>query len=298
MFFPGLILPRPIVHIASTEVFDLTDTASALSLAQSILNLSPHFASILDRAMERSKLGFENNGLDWRSDDILPSHESGDWCDRVVQWLRHVEMASSYSFMPPASPSPVMAERPKKTKGSENSTTTEQSAVASEAQSETKRKSSSSYAGQTIGDLAKPDGQLLTWMFDRSVQTIARVPFLGAGLSLEQKDINEKIMLYDAMCALCRPADEVTLPAVDAVLSSERVKLIAELKAANPPSILSPSEQDTLFGCLSGLLSAATGAYTMRAKRHDVPVYEAESRHDWDALLYHFYRQDTEIISP
>ncbi|KAJ7619873.1 hypothetical protein B0H17DRAFT_636171 [Mycena rosella] len=135
-------------------------------------------------------------------------------------------------------------------------------------------------------------------MFDRSVQTIARIPFLGAGLSPEQKDINEKIKLYDTMCALRRPADEVTLPAVDAVLSAERAELIAGLKAANPPSILSPSEQCTLFGRLSGLLSAATGAYTMRAKHHNVPVYEAESRHDWDALLHHFYSHDTEIISP
>ncbi|KAJ7757724.1 hypothetical protein DFH07DRAFT_458131 [Mycena maculata] len=150
------------------------------------------------------------------------------------------------------------------------------------------------------------------WMFDRSVQTIARIPFSDGALSPEQTDINEKIKLYDAMCALCRPGDEVrgipfrrvgahqpqvTLPPVDAVLSKEREKLIAGLEATNPPSILSRSEQDTLFGRLSVLLSVATGAYTMRAKRHNVPVYEAESRHDWDTLLYHFY-QDTEILSP
>ncbi|KAJ7455977.1 hypothetical protein B0H11DRAFT_2322162 [Mycena galericulata] len=294
------------VHItssASNGVFDLTDTASALSLAQFVLNLSSHFASVLERAKERSKLGFENNSLNWRSDNILPSDESGDWRDRVVQWLRHVEMPSSPLSLPTASPSTDMPPHKASQKSAGEKSTTSQSEKlaaksASEAQSEPKRKSSSSYAGRTIGDLAEPEGQLLTWMFDRSVQTIARIRFSGDDLSEEKEDINKKIALYDAMCALCRPADKVTFPPVDAVLSSERDRLIEGLKAANPPSTLSPSEQKTLFGRLSGLLSAATGAYTMRAKHYNVPVYEAESRHDWDALLYHFYCQDTDIVSP
>ncbi|KAJ7748765.1 hypothetical protein DFH07DRAFT_1062461 [Mycena maculata] len=293
------------VHITSPSkgVFDLTDIALALSFAQFILKLSPHFTSVLEHARERSKLGFENNGLDWRSDNIFPSHESGDWRDRVVQWLRYIEMPSSPLSLPATSTSTDMLppKAPQKSTGEKSTTSQSEkpaAKTASEAKSEPKRHSSSSYAGRTIGDLAGPEGQLLTWMFDRSVQTIARIQFPGDDLSEEKEDINKKIALYDAMCALRRPADQVDLPPVDAVLSSERDRLIEGLKAADPPSILSPSEQKTLFGRLSGLLSAATGAYTKRAKQYNVPVYEAESRHDWDVLLYHFYCQDTEIVSP
>ncbi|KAJ7442924.1 hypothetical protein B0H11DRAFT_2291930, partial [Mycena galericulata] len=293
-----------IVSSASNGVFDLTDTASALSLAQFILNLSPHFAPVLERAKERSKLGFENNGLDWRSDNILPSHESGDWRDRVVQWLRHVEMPSSPLSLPTASPSTEMPPKPSQQSAGERSTKSERSEKP--AQSETKRKSSSSYAGRTIGDLAEPEGQLLTWMFDRSVQTIARIPFVALPdeeLPAEQEDINKKIALYDDMCGLRRLDDGVTLPPVDEAVSPIRQLLISELPepVADPTNdlpVLPPLHQNILFGRLSGLLSAVAGAYTMRAKRHDVPVYEAESRHDWDALLYHFYCQATDVISP
>ncbi|KAJ7771264.1 hypothetical protein DFH07DRAFT_768239 [Mycena maculata] len=67
------------IHI----VFGLTDTASALSLAQFILNLSPHFTSVLACAKEHAKLNSGTRPL-----------MIGDWttCSRVVEWLRHVEL--------------------------------------------------------------------------------------------------------------------------------------------------------------------------------------------------------------
>ncbi|KAJ7270702.1 hypothetical protein B0H12DRAFT_776646 [Mycena haematopus] len=83
------------VYIAPSDsngVFNSTDTDSALSLAQFIFNLSSHFACILEHANERSKLGFGDNTFDWRLDNIPTSHECGNWRDRVVQWLQHVEM--------------------------------------------------------------------------------------------------------------------------------------------------------------------------------------------------------------
>ncbi|KIM84941.1 hypothetical protein PILCRDRAFT_376392 [Piloderma croceum F 1598] len=49
---------------------------------------------------------------------------------------------------------------------------------------------------------------------------------------------------------------------------------------------------------LSLLLSATVGAFTLAAWAAGRPVYEEESRHDWDALLYRFYVGTDEIISP
>ncbi|KAJ7784975.1 hypothetical protein DFH07DRAFT_872930 [Mycena maculata] len=289
------------VHIASSTsngVFDLTDTASALSFTQFIFNLPPHFASILERAKELAKVGFGNNALDWRLDSLLPSHESEDWHDRVAQWLRNVEMPSSLSSLPTTSPSTEMSPNPSQQSTGERSTKSEQSEI--------KRQYSSSYADRAIRDLADPEGQLLTWMFDRSVQTIGRIPFValpGRELRAEQEDINKKIALYDDMCGLRRLDNGVTLPPVDEAVSPIRQQLISQLPepVADPTKdlpVLPPLHQKILFGRLSGLLSAVAGAYTMRAKRDNVPVYEAENRHDWDALLYHFYCQATDVISP
>ncbi|KAJ7501285.1 hypothetical protein B0H11DRAFT_2275280 [Mycena galericulata] len=295
------------VHIASSAsngVFNLTDTASALSLAQFILNLSPHFASVLERAKERSKLGFGNNALDWRSDNILPSHESGDWRDRVVQWLRHVEMPPSPLSLPTASPSTKMPPRNrKKNKTSDQSDQSENTEAKSEAQSETpKHQSSSAYAARTIRSLGDDEGQLLTWMFDRSVQAIARIRFMPAK-GEQQEEINGKIDSYDKMCGLQRLDDTATLPPVDETVSSARDVLISQLpRPTDDPEkdlpILSASHQAILFGRLSAMLFAANGAYIMDHKREDVPVYEAESRYHWDSLLYHFYCQETDTISP
>lgn len=49
---------------------------------------------------------------------------------------------------------------------------------------------------------------------------------------------------------------------------------------------------------MSTLLSASVGAFTLHHKRHGIKVNEAESRHDWDALLYRFYTVDGEGSSP
>jgi formate hydrogenlyase subunit 3/multisubunit Na+/H+ antiporter MnhD subunit len=49
---------------------------------------------------------------------------------------------------------------------------------------------------------------------------------------------------------------------------------------------------------LSILLSATVGAFTLAARAAGHPAYQAEYRHDWDALLYRFYVGADEIISP
>jgi hypothetical protein len=42
-------------------------------------------------------------------------------------------------------------------------------------------------------------------------------------------------------------------------------------------------------GRFTALLGAAMGAFTQDAATNGRYVYEAESRHDWDAVLYRFY---------
>ncbi|KAJ7270696.1 hypothetical protein B0H12DRAFT_776477 [Mycena haematopus] len=323
------------VYIApsvSNGVFDLTDTDSTLSLAQFVLNLSPHFACVLERTKERSKLGFENNAFDWRLDSILPSHECGNWRDRVVQWLQDVEMPPSLS-LPTAYPD---AEIPPRNKKNQTSDQSENPEAKSETQSETPtHQSGSTYAARTIRSLDDDEGHLLTWMFDRSVQTIARIPVKNAK-GEQQNEINEKIKLYDEMCGLQGLDDPATLPEVDGTVSSIRDVLISQLQRRSqlplrptdeeedltddeedltddeedltddeedPPDdedlpILLASHQAILLGRLSALLSATNGAYIMDHQREDVPGHEAESRYHWHSLFYHFYCQASDKISP
>ncbi|KAJ7270723.1 hypothetical protein B0H12DRAFT_1320184 [Mycena haematopus] len=324
-FDPDTSTVHIVPSVSNGGVFDLTDTDSVLSLAQFILNLSPHFACVLKCAKERLKLGFGNNTLDWRSDNILPSHESGNLRDRVVQWLRHVEMPASPLSPPTIPPSTEMP--PEDLDKNQTSDQPENPPARSETQSTSKHLSSSAYAARSTFGLDEDDGQLSTWMFDRFVQPIARISFDNATTE-QQKEINAKIKSYNDMCGLQRLDDLETFPDVDRTVSSVRDVLLSRLSELLPRSQLheehlsddeedlSDDEEDLpdveedlpilpaphraiLLAHLSALLSAAIGAYIVDHKRReDVPVYEAESRYHWDSLLYHFYCLATDNISP
>ncbi|KAJ7077156.1 hypothetical protein B0H15DRAFT_569947 [Mycena belliarum] len=137
----------------------------------------------------------------------------------------------------------------------------------------------------------------LEWMLDRKVQTIGRIRFL-TNLTEEHMEINTRIDSYNEMCGLRAVKDKNALPPVDTVLAPIRETLIAQLPSASESSVLDDAHRNILFRRLSALLPATVGSYTLEAKRGNIAVYEAESRHDWDALLYHFYTQGTEILSP
>jgi hypothetical protein len=62
--------------------------------------------------------------------------------------------------------------------------------------------------------------------------------------------------------------------------------------------VLKREHEQFLEEHMSTLLSASVGAFTLHNKRHGIKVNEAESRHDWDALLYRFYTVDGEDASP
>ncbi|KAF7371643.1 hypothetical protein MVEN_00020000 [Mycena venus] len=95
-------------------------------------------------------------------------------------------------------------------------------------------------------------------------------------------------------------------PAVDAGLSSLRTLLLEqgeELSQSSsapnqPPQSLDAEHERCVADRMSIVLSASAGAYTIHAQRNGVQVYEAESRHDWDHLLYHFYARSDEETSP
>jgi hypothetical protein len=74
---------------------------------------------------------------------------------------------------------------------------------------------------------------------------------------------------------------------------------MAELQQEDEAPLLSSEHQRLLSGRLSSLLSATAGASLLDSKRAGLNVYEAECRHTWDALQYHFYvATEEEIISP
>ncbi|KAJ7476150.1 hypothetical protein FB451DRAFT_1245978 [Mycena latifolia] len=279
-----------IVHIACTTAkqaalgaFDFTNVVSALSFARLILDFSPDFSFISQRATA----GCENNRLDWRSDNIS-AEESGCSRDRVSRWVHDVKISSGKPLsLPPTPPSSQQGGPSEDAMSKEKSTTK-------------KNKSSSSFAKISVDNMENPEGNTLLWMFDRYIQTLGRIPFPTPEETEEEKlEVNEMISSYDKMCGLRCVKDKRQIPPVDAVLSPIRDLLIEELSTGLPEcDLLESKHEDLLLERLSALLSAVVGAYTLKAKRDGLTVYEAESRHDWDALFYHFYTQSGEIISP
>ena len=64
------------------------------------------------------------------------------------------------------------------------------------------------------------------------------------------------------------------------------------------PGEMDPTHVKIVYNRLSLLLSATAGAFTLEAISKDRAVYEAERRHDWDAVLYRFCVISGEKISP
>ncbi|KAJ6543484.1 hypothetical protein B0H10DRAFT_1374321 [Mycena sp. CBHHK59/15] len=173
--------------------------------------------------------------------------------------------------------------------------------------SSSKALSSSELARLSAKGLADA-ASISTWMADREVFAVARVRMRedsGPEKSdLEAQEINEKIAKYDVMTSFRWPASwiqENMFPSVDSSLSAVKDVLVAELTKLKEKGVtfdvLSSEELGIISGRLSAILSAAVGAFTLDTKRKGISVYEAESRHDWDALLYRFYATANERVS-
>ncbi|KAJ7685566.1 hypothetical protein DFH06DRAFT_1158840 [Mycena polygramma] len=309
-----------VVHIVRADdsqgVFDLQDFTMMLSFSQFIMTLSPHFAAIF----ECTAVSCEDGKLDWRSDRIHKgSDDLGYWQDRVERWVYDVELCGKRESLPPHLPSAAvkspgilrLGRQPNATDHSEppripadksqQGTTTQSSSSQKSSQSV----SCSNLASMAVTGLDAEVPHILTWMFDRRASSIGRISFLETTEKSDQIEINENIAKYDAMCGfLGTPWNENQRPPVDAAVTHARdilVKQVVEQQAGLPAEAqptLSPEHQRIMCGRLSTLLFATLGAYTLAARSRTVTLYEAEFRHDWDALLYYFYHGRETGISP
>ncbi|KAJ7645789.1 hypothetical protein B0H17DRAFT_1215917 [Mycena rosella] len=296
--------PRPNSNRgAALGVFDFTSPSAALSFAQLVLRLSNEFAIVYDRAMA----GCDNNRLDWRSDDI-PSegfHEQS----RVARWVREVALSSGKSLSlpptPPASPpkrvsshSPDKSDAAMESKGPEKP----------ELKPPKSHKSSSTFAALSAKgfDRKDPEGRadILTWLGDRAVYICA---LIARTTTDDAPEITKMVGFYDEMCGFRWPPtwDKNSPPSVDASLSEVRDLLLHQAVESRKKSSASPKQagmkqehQQFLEQHMSTLLSASVGACILHDQRAGVKINEAESRHRWDALLYHFYAVEGERASP
>ncbi|KAJ6490631.1 hypothetical protein C8R47DRAFT_453779 [Mycena vitilis] len=332
LFISWTDLITHVVHIACADdpnpgqdrglgTFDFTDPTAALSCSQFVLNLANHFAIIFD-----AKVASENNRLDWRSDNTQQGSDFGSCRDRVERWVRDVGIARKSVSLPPTPPSSpqttsflvpyeaieaMSTKQSSATDGSKRNKGTAEKAKrrsgprsATSIDSSNKAKSCSSLATVPVARLDATEPHILTWLFDRRASRIGRISFPATTKKPEQIEINEKIGMYDAMCGfLGIPWNENQPPPVDMAVTVARdvlVKQVVDQQAGSneTPATLSPEHQQIICGRLSALLFATLGAYTLSARSRTVTLYEAEFRHDWDALLYYFYHGRQTGISP
>ncbi|KAJ6490627.1 hypothetical protein C8R47DRAFT_1045418 [Mycena vitilis] len=300
LFISWTDLITHVVHIACADdpnpgqdrglgTFDFTDPTAALSCSQFVLNLANHFAIIFD-----AKVASENNRLDWRSDNTQQGSDFGSCRDRVERWVRDVGMYGT------ATRSVTSRESFKSVKSRDSCSAYLDLTPRLNCDAKTCLHSLAKVAATGL-DATKP--HILTWMFDRHAYRIGRISFPENTDKPDQIEINEKIIEYDAMCGFHGiPWNE--RPPVDAAVTHARdilVKQVVEQQAGQPAEAqptLSTEHQRIMCGRLSALLFATLGAYTLAAKSQALTLYEAEFRHDWDALLYQFYHGSETGISP
>ncbi|KAJ7851949.1 hypothetical protein B0H14DRAFT_3866195 [Mycena olivaceomarginata] len=315
--------PRPNSNQgAALGVFDFTSPSAALSFAQLVLRLSNEFAVVYDRAI----VGCENNRLDWHSDSI-PSegfHEQS-----VARWVREVALSSGKSLsLPPTPP----ASPPKRVP----SHSPDKSDAAMESDGPKKSDSKSQKIQLQVGDplvyayisksspwcrfaalsakgFDKDDegrADILTWTGDRAVFMDTLIERTTAD---DAPEITKMVRFYEEMCGFRWPPtwDKNSPPRVDEGLSDvldllldqavEFQKFLASPKQAGTSpkqASMKAEHQKFLEEHMSTLLSASVGACILNDRRAGVKINETESRHRWDALLYHFYAEEGEGASP
>jgi hypothetical protein len=94
------------------------------------------------------------------------------------------------------------------------------------------------------------------------------------------------------------------MPRVDSSLEDARQHLFHQYQdlcnkdnLQQPMEALDPTHTKIFNDRFSALLGATVGAFTLKAVAQGLSVYEAEARHDWDAVLYRFLVAPGEGIS-
>ncbi|KAJ6578996.1 hypothetical protein B0H10DRAFT_921729 [Mycena sp. CBHHK59/15] len=169
-------------------------------------------------------------------------------------------------------------------------------------------KSSSAFAKLSAQGLPSEQADTLTWVFDRCISLAGRIPFtidkLDPSARVEATEFNEKLAQYDRICGFFRPSSwHAKSCPVDSSLTRARDLLFEQAEEIQAAPLapnsgpLTLEHQRWFEEHMSALLYASAGSFTrdiMQGRRPGINVKEAESRHDFDALLFHFYAQDQE----
>ncbi|KAJ7677146.1 hypothetical protein B0H14DRAFT_2656162 [Mycena olivaceomarginata] len=203
--------PSPYINFddaTSLGVYNITRCAEALHLSQLVLDLASDFSLFSPDQAVRC----EARAFDWRVDNKEDLLRSFDHQDRMLHWLRDVQMSSGASTLTPTTP-PFppqlfsMAPKPKddkdkaaasgsqdttgtqskrsvstRTKSTDNTSTkaksTEDTSAAISDKSKSTHIPSSRYAGRSAKNdpnAASELGNISTWMFDRCVISFSNV---------------------------------------------------------------------------------------------------------------------------
>ncbi|KAJ7191573.1 hypothetical protein GGX14DRAFT_578876 [Mycena pura] len=296
--------------------FDFGSVTSTLRFSQFIFNLSPSFHAV---ASDASRL-YKNNKLDWRSDNPkLGDFETRP--HRVAQWVRDVQLFYGPESLPrvPSQPpsarsdSELHMDNPstKSSRSSDNSAHTKDStgSIRSEplkshsldvtisaregsvpsSQTGKSRLSSSSLAEKSVNKKAADQPHLLTYTFDRLLRFLTLVAHPKDLFGDEGAEITEKFGLYTEMTAFqwFPSLTEDPFPDVAGVLLPYKHALLKKATDNTVP-LFDPQSQSI----------PETSTLNRITKLYKYLAYEAESRHDWDALLYCFCVANEEIVSP
>ncbi|KAJ6611598.1 hypothetical protein B0H10DRAFT_353035 [Mycena sp. CBHHK59/15] len=295
-------LATHVVHISCPDsqqcgVFDFTNPTSTLRFSQLILELSPHLAFATEPF-------FQNNKLDWRSDNAeISSGNFRSWRDRVAQWVHDVQISrEKFPFSRPATPSPSPPAR-----GCDRDRCTTISAMPSdptEPEHPKSSRSSSDFTGLSARSSPRTESAAtVAWVLDRAILLATRIPFEVSKASPgdEAIEFNDRLLSYDEMCGHVWPSSwDAESFHVDTSLSRLKSLLFQQAgeNELSKNSVLTLEHQQRLQERLSAILYASSGSFTSYMVGRGIKVEEQDSRYDWDALLYHFYVQSGEDVSP
>ncbi|KAJ7731836.1 hypothetical protein DFH07DRAFT_991714 [Mycena maculata] len=310
-----------IVHIAhnidqkpgpAIGSFDFSNVASTLRFSQFILNRSSSISAV---ASDASRL-CANNRFDWRSDN--PKFGDFEACTpNVAQWVRDVHISCG-------PPSPTIPPQPTSAKSDsrlemDTSTRYPTDSVRSDpvrsesldvpaggesapsSQTGKSRLSSSSLAEKSINEQAADQPHLLAYTFDRLSRFLTLVDH-PKDLFHEGEEIDKKMQSYATMTAFqwFPPLVEDPFPHVSGALLPHKNALCNRasviIQSLPTTSTLQQHYQIIIKRQIFVLLYASAGANIIQV-RAGIKAYEAQSRHDWDALLYCFYIAGEEIVS-
>ncbi|KAJ3554602.1 hypothetical protein NM688_g3021 [Phlebia brevispora] len=291
----------------SSGFFDLSSPQSALELA--------HFILLLDHQLEDMRRELPSRHLQnlrWRSDDM-----DAAWAEDIEGWRTFVDQSdesstsnSSYSHTSTSGHEydSDMARKPKSEQVSRSAPPTLQgTAVQSrtkpqteklqgDAQTEdtrTKAFSASSFARVTQPSIDE-GSSITTWMLHRWTFPIARIELPDSHLISAPPEFQRMLDIYNKVSRFewiegWKAVENI--PLVDQCVMSYREKLFSaygELQQYEPnPPFMETKQANLLQARLTLVFNSVDGAYTRGAREFN-PL-EAESRHDWDALLFNFY---------